>query len=291
MSKVRMNGIDVSYWQGKPSASSYKAFKAAGWDFIVARIGFADGGVKGADSTFDHNYKYTKKYGLKTGAYFYSNARNGAEGRAEAKYVIQLLKGRKLDMPVWIDMEDNATSGKASKTNLAAACKGFCGEMEKAGYLAGVYASTSWLQAKIGNLGTLPVWVAQYNDQVTWSGNYDIWQYSSTRTVPGFTGRRDVNYCYVTYDGKTEVEKPRKSYTGTFPKLPSRGYFRKGDKGTQTKHLQKLLSWAINARLKVDGIIGEKTVNAVYQFQEDYGLIEDGLFGAECLAKAKSICK
>lgn len=286
MATVKMTGIDVSYWQGKPAGSRYKKFKAAGWDFVIARIGYASGGVRGADSTFDHNYKMAKKYGLKIGVYFYSNARNAKDGRADAQYVLQLLKKRKLDMPIWIDMEDNATSGRASRSQLAAACKAFCSTIEAAGYKAGVYASTSWLQSKIGNIAGLRVWVAQYNDRVTYNGRYDIWQYSSTVTVPGFSGRRDVNKSYVTYTEKTE---PPKAYTGTFPKLPLRGYFKRGDKGTQVKYLQRFLRWATGRSLAVDGIIGEKTINAVLDFQSFNGLAEDGLFGKASLAKAKKM--
>lgn len=288
MAGVKMKGIDVSYWQGKPLGSRYKKYKAAGWDFIIARIGYASDGVKAPDSTFDHNYKMAVKYGIKIGVYFYSNAKNAVDGKAEADYVIRLLKKRKLDLPVWIDVEDNATSGKATKSQLAAACKAFCATMEAAGYTAGVYASTSWFTSKIGSLGSLRKWVAQYNDRCTYFGSYDMWQYSSTETVPGFSGRRDVNKAYVMFDEKAPV---RKGYTGTFPKLPSRGYFKSGDKGTQVKYLQKLLNWLTGAGLVVDGIVGQKTINAVRTFQEDTGLVEDGLFGKNCLAKAKTIKK
>lgn len=288
MTTVKMKGIDVSYWQGKPMGSRYKKYKTAGWDFIIARIGYASGGGKASDSTFDHNYKMCRKYSIKIGVYFYSNARTAKEGKAEADYVIKLLKKRKLDLPVWIDMEDNATSGKATKSQLAAACKAFCAAMEDAGYTAGVYASTSWFTSKIGSLGSLRKWVAQYNDRCTYSGSYDMWQYSSTEIVPGFSGRRDVNKAYTLFDSKTPALK---GYTGTFPKLPSRGYFKSGDKGTQVKYLQKLLNWLVNAGLAVDGIIGQKTINTVRAFQEDTGLVEDGLFGKNCLAKAKTIIK
>ncbi len=287
MKTVKMKGIDVSYWQGKPLGGRYKKYKAGGWDFIIARIGYASGGVKAPDSTFDHNYKMCKKYGIKIGAYFYSNARNAKEGKAEADYVIKLLKKRKLNLPVWIDVEDNATSGKASKSQLTAACKAFCAVMEAAGYKAGVYASTSWFTSKIGSLGSLRKWVAQYNNRCTYSGSYDMWQYSSTATVPGFSGRRDVNKAYTLFEGKTST----KAYTGTYPKLPSRGYFKSGDKGTQAKYLQKLLNWLTGAGLAVDRIIGQKTINAVRMFQEDTGLLEDGLFGRNSLAKAEKMKK
>lgn len=208
MATIKMKGIDVSYWQGKPAGSRYKKFKAAGWDFIIARIGYGSAGIRYPDSTFDHNYDMAVKYGLKIGAYFYSNAKTAADGKREGQYVLELLQGRSLNMPVWIDMEDNATSGKASKSSLAAACKAFCETIEEAGYMAGVYASTSWFQSKIGSLGNLRKWVAQYNDRVTYKGSYDMWQYSSTAAVSGFSGRRDVNRSYVEFD-KNFLIKPK----------------------------------------------------------------------------------
>ena len=121
MATAKMTGIDVSYWQGKPGLSAFKTFKNAGWDFIVARIGYASGGQRYPDSTFETNYKNSNSAGLRIGVYFYSNARSAAEGKAEANYVISLLQGKALNLPVFIDVEDNATSGTASKTNLAAA--------------------------------------------------------------------------------------------------------------------------------------------------------------------------
>lgn len=91
------------------------------------------------------------------------------------------------------------------------------------------------------------------------------------------------------YD-KTPAAKPtttKKTYSGTFPTLPSRGYFKKGDKGTQVKNLQKFLNWAVNAKLVVDGEVGDKTIAAVVAFQAIVKLAQDGLFGKNCLAKAK----
>lgn len=89
------------------------------------------------------------------------------------------------------------------------------------------------------------------------------------------------------------IEKPdtKKGYTGTFPTLPSRGYFKKGDKGTQVKNLQKLLNWLNGAKLSVDGIIGDKSIKQVKAFQKSVKIAQDGLFGKSSLAKAKTIKK
>lgn len=93
-------------------------------------------------------------------------------------------------------------------------------------------------------------------------------------------------------------DKEKKTYSGVFPKLPSRGYFTLGDGyvtlktyNGHVKRLQSFLNWCINAGLKVDGKYGEGTKAAVIKFQKKYGLTSDGKFGAKSLAKAKAIKK
>ena len=80
-------------------------------------------------------------------------------------------------------------------------------------------------------------------------------------------------------------------YSGNFPTLPARTYFKKGDTGANVKLLQKLLNWLNGDKLVVDGIIGNKTINSVKKFQKSYGLSVDGLFGKKSLAKAKEVIK
>jgi len=57
-------------------------------------------------------------------------------------------------------------------------------------------------------------------------------------------------------------------YYGTYPTLPSRGYFKIGDRGLMVKRLQAFLNWSVEADLE-----------------------KDGLFGKNCLAAAKKILK
>ncbi|MGN0702444.1 MAG: phage tail tip lysozyme [Lentihominibacter sp.] len=82
----------------------------------------------------------------------------------------------------------------------------------------------------------------------------------------------------------------KKAYSGVFPKLPKRGYFKKGDKGTQVKRLQKFLKWC-GYSVTTGGTYGTKTISAVKKLQKKLGLKQDGKFGKQTLAKAKTIKK
>ena len=87
------------------------------------------------------------------------------------------------------------------------------------------------------------------------------------------------------------TDSTKKKYSGTFPKLPSRGYFKSGDRGTQVKYVQKFLNWYGKYGLSVDGAYGPKTIAATKKFQGAMGLKKDGLFGSKTLSKAKSVKK
>ncbi len=112
--------------------------------------------------------------------------------------------------------------------------------------------------------------------------------------------KKSDNYCYNDYkllgfiypEAKfEEAADDKRPYNEALPKLPSRGYFKTGDKGEEAKKLQKFLNWAIGAKLSVDGIIGSKTITAIKKFQKEVKISQDGLFGKNCLSKAKTFIK
>lgn len=93
---------------------------------------------------------------------------------------------------------------------------------------------------------------------------------------------------------KYGAEKPKKDlkpYSGTYPTLPERGWFQRGDEGVQVKYLQRLLNWACDLNLEDDGDLGPKTARAIITYQYEYGLVPDGDFGIKSLKKAKTIRK
>lgn len=119
--------------------------------------------------------------------------------------------------------------------------------------------------------------------------------YNRTRTNSNGNWGMNSNYKYlgcIKNDAVKDEPTPTKTtYQGTFPKLPGRGYFKYWDKGQQVKYLQEFLNWAMNSRLSVDGILGNKTQAAVRDFQRAVGIKIDGLFGKNSLAKAKFYTK
>ena len=96
---------------------------------------------------------------------------------------------------------------------------------------------------------------------------------------------------FYTYFGIKKDDKSSNTYNGTFPTLPSRGYFKKGDRGAEVKNLQALLNWLNGSKLVVDGILGDKTIKQVKVFQKSVKIVQDGLFGRTSLEKAKQVRK
>jgi hypothetical protein len=91
----------------------------------------------------------------------------------------------------------------------------------------------------------------------------------------------------------TPTPEPQ-GYTGEFPTLPNRGYFKKGDKGTEVRKLQKLLLWISPGclpRFGVDGDYGNETYNAVKVCQSILKVKVDGLYGRATQIAAKAYKK
>ena len=102
-------------------------------------------------------------------------------------------------------------------------------------------------------------------------------------------GTYSVTNDFYKYYGIPREEK--QTYQGVFPTLPSRGYFKRGDKGQQVKYLQMFLNWSNGSNLNVDGILGTNTLTEVKRFQNIVKINPDSLFGKQSLEKAKSYTK
>lgn len=92
----------------------------------------------------------------------------------------------------------------------------------------------------------------------------------------------------------TPPEPSGESYPGPWPEIPSRGYFQKGDTGSEVEKLQNFLIWMDADCLSTygaDGIIGYETLTAVKLVQGMLGVKVDGFYGPKTEAAAKEYKK
>lgn len=194
-------GIDISRHNGK---IDWNAVKSSGVDYVIIRCGYrgSSSGALITDQNFQSNIKGATAAGLKVGIYVFSQAVNEVEAVKEASLAVSLAKGYKLTYPIFIDTE--SSGGRADKIDVAtrtAVVNAFCQTVQSAGYQAGIYASKSWFETKLsmGSIGNYRIWLAQYAAAPTYSGRYDMWQYSSKGTISGINGKVDLNLSYLAY--------------------------------------------------------------------------------------------
>ena len=196
--------VDVSYWQH--SIDWVKA-AADGVTHAVCRASYTsqDKFSLNGDSTFVKNVEGAYAAGVKVGAYHYSQAISEAEAKKEAEYIVKILEPykSKITLPVVLDWEFgkrlNASKAKAlGKTKCTAICKAFCDVVSAAGYTPMVYANYTAFKnylilSEIRKFSK--VWLAQYNSTKS-IVEVDWWQYTSSGSVKGITGKVDMNKIY-----------------------------------------------------------------------------------------------
>lgn len=183
-----MKGIDVSKHNGVIDWDKVIV------DFAIIRIGFGMYENQ-KDEMFERNYSEATKVNIPVGVYHYSYAKSVDEAIKEAELVIKWLNGRKLDLPVYFDIEDNSQKN-LSRAILDGMCEAFCNRIEKAGYWAGIYSNKYWATSVISGIKLgkkYTYWIAQYTDECTYTGDYAIWQYTSKGKVNGISGNVDMN--------------------------------------------------------------------------------------------------
>ncbi|MDC0697789.1 GH25 family lysozyme [Blautia wexlerae] len=205
---MEIKGIDVSRWNGVidwPTVANY------GMGFAILRI-TEKGNV--IDSTFEVNYKGCTANNIPVGVYKYSYAANVSEIQYEARKVIEALNGRKLDYPVFLDIEDECQE-KLSKSLMMQMIDAFREIIIKAGYKFGIYCGYYWYQYQLPDgAKKYDCWLAAYPSQD--DGTMQIrlkpaagigWQYSSKATIPGISGKVDRNVFYKDYTATKNENK------------------------------------------------------------------------------------
>ena len=191
-----MKGIDVSVHNG---SINWNQVKNDGVQFAILRAGY--GREKSQkDQRFEEYYANAKAVGMPVGCYWYSYATGVEEARLEAQVCLSVIKGKQFEYPVYFDLEEQ-NAFNTGKSNCSAMVRAFCGELEKAGYFAGLYMSrspfNSYMEDDIKTKYAL--WLAEYGQKLNYNGSVGMWQKSSTGRISGINGDVDMNECYIDY--------------------------------------------------------------------------------------------
>lgn len=203
-----MRGIDVSVHNGTINWEEAKN----NIDFAIVRVGYIGNNENKLDGQFERNYAECKRLGIPVGVYIYNYVKTEARIKECAKWVIDQLQGKALDLPVYIDMEDNtiAPLGKNALTNL---CIAFNTEIEATGRWAGVYANRNWYDNYLNKdeiKSRYTTWIAHYGVDINkYQGQYDMLQYTESGRLAGINGNVDLNEMYRDIVTEINGSKPQ----------------------------------------------------------------------------------
>ena len=195
-------GVDVSYHN---KGINWEAVRAQGIDFAIIRLGYRgwETGLLHEDVCFRQNLLGAKAAGLKVGVYLYSTAVNVREAQEEAAFVLTLLNGVPLDLPVYLDTEQSGEyplgrADRLHKVRRYEVITSFCRAIEDGGYPVGVYSGQNYFKNHVAfhTFSNNPVWLAsytRYNRLPEFPYQYDMWQFTDRAVVAGIRGLVDLS--------------------------------------------------------------------------------------------------
>lgn len=195
-------GIDVSKYNGN---IDWNAVRNDGVSYAIVRCGYrgSSSGSIIVDPFFTTNMEGAAAAGVPVGVYFFTQATTMVEAVEEASAVLNLIKQYDIKYPVFIDSEGAGGNGRADALGVedrSNICQAFCETIRSGGYKAGIYASKNWFNKRLDITkfsGDDIIWLAEYADEPSYGGTFQMWQYSSGGRINGIEGRVDMNLCYL----------------------------------------------------------------------------------------------
>lgn len=241
-------------------------------DGVIIRCGYGMDQTNQDDKYWKRNADECTRLGIPFGVYLYSYADTDTKSRSEAAHVLRCIKGYKLSYPVYYDLEEEK---EGTRRQAVRGARIFADIVEAAGYQVGIYANENWYKTIIGSaLDKYTKWVAKYSTKAPDVPNVDIWQYTSSGSVPGLIGnggRVDVNHCYrdfsaVSSDGGKKEDTATITIDGGIYMFKPENV-KMGSQGTSVLLLQEILKARGIYKGELDRSSGSQTVAAINAYQ------------------------
>ena len=196
--------VDISSHNGVVDWETVK--KSGQVDAVILRLGY---GVGYMDTQFLNNVKELNRLGIPYSVYLFSYAENAYESELEANFVINTIKNNSVYIAsnlfgIYYDLEDwqikstGENSYSISKDTYRKMITTFTHLVQQnLGIKSRVYASKNYIETRFPeDVRSYVTWIAQWGPTLTYQGAYEGWQYTSDGTIPGISGRVDVNIFY-----------------------------------------------------------------------------------------------
>jgi GH25 family lysozyme M1 (1,4-beta-N-acetylmuramidase) len=193
-------GIDISHWQG---TIDWSKVATAGKKFAYMK---ASEDTNYVDPTYVTNRAQARSAGLKTGAYHFAQpSTTVGDAAAQADQFLNAATPAKGDLLPVLDLERTNGLTPAALTTWV---QGYMQRIyDRTGLRAVIYCSPNFWKTYMGNTGWFAangyhvLWVAHWTTATApimpannWGGKgWTFWQYTSDGSVPGISGRVDLN--------------------------------------------------------------------------------------------------
>jgi len=195
-------GIDVSHHQGEIDWQQVADF---GVEFVMLRLGYRGytAGNLLQDVQFRENMEGALEAGLQVGVYVFSQALNEAEALEEAQFALDKLAPYEITGPVVWDWEvigkGKGRADDLDSDTLGACANLFCQTVADAGYTPMVYFNTDvgYFKYDLRDIAGYDWWYAGYTAAPRFRYDFDVWQYTDSGSVPGISGKVDMDLWFV----------------------------------------------------------------------------------------------
>ncbi len=179
-----VRGLDLSHWNGKVLYDGLDSL-----DFVFLKVSEGDDRV---DDTFDQHYKAFRERDIPVGAYHFF--RFDVDGKEQAKHFIRQLDGRRLQLPLVIDVEQHGNR-YVEHTKVRKRLHAFMMELKKhSNHKPIIYTNgdgyRDFIEEEFGNH---TLWLSSTNTWRPAMMDCTFWQFNIDADLMAITHRADLN--------------------------------------------------------------------------------------------------
>ena len=200
--KTKLTGIDVAKFQGTVNWNSVKR-DSKNIRFSFVRVVSTNNSGLYVDPQFVKNVKNALAQGIPVGSYIYTYAVTKERVNQEIDLAVRQCQSYKMGYPMAWDVEDKKLPANLNRAQLTDLCIYALNRIKRLGFYPMLYTYTSFANAYLDmkriDAAGFDVWIADYRGYCGYKGKHTIWQYSSSGSVSGISGRVDMDTSYWDY--------------------------------------------------------------------------------------------